>query len=131
MRSKVRAYSHQGHGPRADQQAGYISATSASAPSLAKRSRSIHISDFRQRALTCETQPVHTLGSRFAFCGGEKLRLLSPKAAVPLGLRNPLFVARSGHSSLSRGPLQFLAKVAIGIMPLVAVADLGNARRPS
>jgi hypothetical protein len=30
MRSKVRAYSHQGHGPRADQQAGY------------------NISDFRQ-----------------------------------------------------------------------------------
>jgi hypothetical protein len=34
MRSKVRAYSHQGHGPRADQQAGYISATSASSPPL-------------------------------------------------------------------------------------------------
>ena len=28
MRSKMRAYSHQGHGPRADQQAGYIKATS-------------------------------------------------------------------------------------------------------
>jgi hypothetical protein len=41
MRSKVRAYSHQGHGPRADQQAGYISATSDSTPSLAKGSRSI------------------------------------------------------------------------------------------
>src|SRR6516225_8602602 len=34
MRSKVRAYSHQGHGPRADQQAGYISATSDSTPHL-------------------------------------------------------------------------------------------------
>src|SRR5215510_9824203 len=44
MRSKVRAYSHQGHGPRADQQAGYISATSDS-------------------TLTCERQPVHTLGA--------------------------------------------------------------------
>src|ERR1700746_185541 len=42
MRSKVRAYSHQGHGPRADQQAGYISATSDSTPSLANGSRSIH-----------------------------------------------------------------------------------------
>jgi hypothetical protein len=30
----MRAYSHQGHGPRADQQAGYISATSASTPYL-------------------------------------------------------------------------------------------------
>src|SRR6266702_3071763 len=29
MRPKVRAYTHQGHGPRADQQAGHISATSA------------------------------------------------------------------------------------------------------
>src|SRR5262249_48790509 len=29
MRPKTRAYSHQGHGPRADQEAGYISATSA------------------------------------------------------------------------------------------------------
>src|SRR5215831_16992563 len=43
MRSKVRAYSHQGHGPRADQQAGYISATSDSTPSLANCSRSIHL----------------------------------------------------------------------------------------
>jgi hypothetical protein len=42
MRSKVRAYSHQGHGPRADQQAGYISATSDGTPSVAKSSRSIH-----------------------------------------------------------------------------------------
>src|SRR6201987_4140169 len=43
MRSTVRAYSHQGHGPRADQQAGYISATSDSTTSLAKGSRSIHL----------------------------------------------------------------------------------------
>src|SRR5690242_21560561 len=43
MRSKVRAYSHQGHGPRADQQAGYISATSDGTPSIAKSSRSIHV----------------------------------------------------------------------------------------
>jgi hypothetical protein len=42
MRSKLRAYSHQGHGPRAEQQAGYISATSDSTTSLAKDSRSIH-----------------------------------------------------------------------------------------
>ena len=38
----MRAYSHQGHGPRAEQQAGYISATSDSTPSVAKGSRSIH-----------------------------------------------------------------------------------------
>src|SRR6516162_5912695 len=42
MRSKVRAYSHQGHGPRADRQAGYISATFDTTPSLANGSRSIH-----------------------------------------------------------------------------------------
>src|SRR5690349_7813404 len=34
MRSKVRAYSHQGHGPRADQQAGYISASPLPPPHL-------------------------------------------------------------------------------------------------
>ena len=39
MRSKVRAYSHQGHGPRADQQAGYISTTFDRTPSLANSSR--------------------------------------------------------------------------------------------
>ncbi len=32
----MRAYSHQGHGPRADQKAGYISATSDSTPHLRK-----------------------------------------------------------------------------------------------
>ena len=42
MRSKVRAYSHEGHGPRAEKQAGYISATFDSTPSLANGSRSIH-----------------------------------------------------------------------------------------
>ena len=41
MRSKVRAYSIKATA-RADQQAGYISATSDSTPSLAKGSRSIH-----------------------------------------------------------------------------------------
>src|SRR6516162_1722661 len=34
----------------------YISATSDSTPSLANDTRSIHISDFRQHALTCERQ---------------------------------------------------------------------------
>ena len=57
MRSKVRAYSHQGHGPRADQQAGYISATSDSTPSLANGSRSIHLGRKRMlptgRLCTC------------------------------------------------------------------------------
>src|SRR5215472_8714727 len=48
MRSKVRAYSHHGHGPRADQQAGYISATSDTTTSLAKRSRSIHEGHLRK-----------------------------------------------------------------------------------
>src|SRR5690242_16393993 len=41
MRSRVRAYSHQGHGPRADREAGYISATSDSTSSLANGSPSI------------------------------------------------------------------------------------------
>src|ERR1700739_3907687 len=53
MRSKVRAYSHQGHGPRADQQAGYISATSDTTSSLAKR------------------QPVHTFGSTAVDANAE------------------------------------------------------------
>jgi len=44
MRQQVRAYSHQGHGPRADQ------------------TGRIHISDFRSlmHDTHCETQPVHT-----------------------------------------------------------------------
>ena len=46
MRSKVRAYSHQGHGPRADRQAGYISATSDATPSLANGSRFSNRSSF-------------------------------------------------------------------------------------
>jgi hypothetical protein len=41
MRSKVRAYSHQGHGPRADRQAGYISATSDSTPHLRRAAGSL------------------------------------------------------------------------------------------
>jgi acyl-CoA synthetase (AMP-forming)/AMP-acid ligase II len=49
MRPKARAYSHRGHGPRADQQAGYISATSAACAEL-----------------TCDQQPVHTFGSQAA-----------------------------------------------------------------
>src|SRR5437763_12220593 len=44
MRSKVRAYSHQGHGPR-------------------RSTGRIHISDFRPHHLTCERQPVHTFGA--------------------------------------------------------------------
>src|SRR5215471_1824255 len=51
MRSKVRAYSHQGHGPRAEQQAGYISATSDSTPSVAKSSRSIPSGHNRKPAI--------------------------------------------------------------------------------
>ena len=49
MRSKVRAYSHQGHGPRAEQQAGYISATSDSTPSVAKGSRFSNRSPCQER----------------------------------------------------------------------------------
>ena len=37
----MRAYSHQGHGPRADQQAGYISATSHSTPHLRRAAGSL------------------------------------------------------------------------------------------
>jgi len=48
----VRAYSHQGHGPRADQQAGYISATSDSTTSLANGSRSIHSGQNRKQTIS-------------------------------------------------------------------------------
>ena len=44
----MRAYSHQGHGPRADQQAGYISATTDRTTSLANGSRSIHSGQHRK-----------------------------------------------------------------------------------
>ncbi len=54
IRSKVRAYSHQGHGPRADQPAGYISATSDSTPSLAKGSRSYIRGKLRRPAAKTE-----------------------------------------------------------------------------
>ena len=57
MRPKARAYSHQGHGPRADQ------------------TGRIHISDFRfPRKLTCETQPVHTFGSESGHRGDSPAR---------------------------------------------------------
>ena len=55
MRSKVRAYSHQGHGPRADHQAGYLSATSDSTTSLAKGSRSIHVGHLHPYAASSAT----------------------------------------------------------------------------
>src|ERR1700693_2077193 len=47
MRPKARAYPHRGPRPRADQQAGYISATSDACAEL-----------------TCDQQPVHTFGSQ-------------------------------------------------------------------
>ena len=82
MRPKVRAYSHQGHGPRADLQAGYISATSTPhAQSVAKRSRSIHpYIRVRLRrdepALNVRLQPksCHPAYARFV-----------PGAAIPAG----------------------------------------------
>jgi hypothetical protein len=51
----VRAYSRQGHGPRAEQQAGYISATSDSTPSVAKGSRSIHLGHLHPFAASSAT----------------------------------------------------------------------------
>jgi hypothetical protein len=45
--TKACAYPHQGHGPRADKEAGYISASSAI-----------------PHVLSCEMQPVHTFGSK-------------------------------------------------------------------
>ena len=61
MRSTVRAYSHQGHGPRADQQVEYKSATSDSNASLAKGSR------VSNRGLCVKTAVLHRPpGSRFS-----------------------------------------------------------------
>jgi len=51
--TKACAYPHQGHGPRADKEAGYISASSAI-----------------PHVFSCEMQPVHTLG-HFRRCAGE------------------------------------------------------------
>jgi hypothetical protein len=71
MRSKVRAYSHQGHGPRADQ------------------TGRIHISDFRQHPLTCERQPVHTLGAH-ELPSGLDLRTDRDGSIMTVGGRFPL-----------------------------------------
>ena len=79
MRSKVRAYSHQGHGPHADQQAGYI------------------ISDFRQHALTCEPQPVHTLARSARqpqLLDQPVLQVLLARSTRPLLLYTRLELAR-------------------------------------
>ena len=80
MRSKVRAYSHQGHGPHADQQAGYI------------------ISDFRQHALTCEPQPVHTFGSILA--AGSR-----PSGDYQTAIRAARRMPPDGHLALAPYPL--------------------------
>jgi hypothetical protein len=82
MRSKVRAYSHQGHGPRADQQAGYISATSDSTTSLAKGSRSIHLGHNRPNGSPDRKGCYGSESSRSgasasvisARCGGTRLK---------------------------------------------------------
>src|SRR5215471_1517615 len=102
MRSKVRAYSHQGHGPRADQQAGYISATSDSTASLANGSRSIHVGSVRRpsrgREATGETRRKLPSAS-----GVEGVDL-----QVTLGNRGGV-VARRSASELRRSTLPELA----------------------
>ena len=70
MRSKVRAYPHQGHGPRADQQAGYILATSDSTTSLGNGSRSIHKG---------RLEPVDRGAPNARFCAGFR----TPAATRP------------------------------------------------
>jgi hypothetical protein len=49
MRTKVRAYSHQGHGPRADQTGRIHISDFRFSSSLAKRSRSIHSCHYHSR----------------------------------------------------------------------------------
>src|SRR5215469_1913759 len=88
MRSKVRAYSHQGHGPRADQQAGYISATSDSTPSLANGSRSIHKGRVSRapHGLSAARNCTRDEGGPFEFGDQEPIsshrKLLRAKAVV-------------------------------------------------
>src|SRR4029453_16757306 len=68
MRPKTRAYTHQGHGPRADD------------------TGRIHISDFRysRTKLTCDQQPVHT----FATNVGRRGKLcLRPEADIDVTAR--------------------------------------------
>ena len=93
MRSKVRAYSHQGHGPRADQQAGYISATSDSTTSLANGSRSIH------------------LGQQHALSRSRRDGSIAPSTVIigsaikPSGPQPDLEGAADTHTQLDQPPL--------------------------
>src|SRR4051794_31695630 len=86
MRSTVRAYSHQGHGPRADHQAGYISAT------------------FRPHILTCEQQPVHTF-STIALRITDRLRQWRGKVGrMPGEPSTPQICDRPARRPQSLGP---------------------------
>jgi hypothetical protein len=96
MRSKVRAYSHQGHGPRADQQAGYISATSASTPSLAKCSRSIHW------VRNCHSTPTSPMSaSLIGGLGSSTFRLST--MAVLISLTGSRFSSESAPRPFQHG----------------------------
>src|SRR5215472_4494112 len=99
MRSKVRAYSHQGHGPRAEQQAGYISATSDSTPSVAKGSRSIHLGHF-------DAFPPPRLNGRCpfsqpTFAGASRNGKDAPIAIISTSTH--LWRLRSGDHALALG----------------------------
>src|ERR1700722_11334240 len=110
MRSKVRAYSHQGHGPRADQQAGYISATSDSTPSLAKGSRSIHLGQHRS-TITLATgdplwSPVADIRFQIETLSGDRPKPDRPYSAAAVRL------ARLRSLASRR---RFLRRIAFGV----------------
>ena len=80
---KVRAYSHQGHGPRAEQQAGYISATSDSAPSVAKSSGSIHMGILMAFA-SKRSRRMPTVCDEFLCKLPAVILVVKPQSAMPL-----------------------------------------------
>ena len=73
MRSTACAYSHQGHGPRADQQAGYIKAISENT-----------------HQITCEQQPVHTFALKPDCCNAQSLGSTDDDQAAGLTLHSTL-----------------------------------------
>ena len=90
MRSNVRAHSHQGHGPRADQQAGYIEATSGyHASAVVISSRSIQKSQLadlvaiQHESRQCEFSNQLSLLAAHALAAQVLVRCASTDVSLP------------------------------------------------
>src|SRR5262249_13547176 len=147
MRSKVRAYSHQGHGPRAEQQAGYISATSDSTPSVANGSRSIHRGHEdqfplprlrvryvlaeptfdRTRVNGCNAPTPAIRGTEIERRQGSTLCRPSPAAAPALALKRalPVNIWPRDHRASSRA---FASRRMGSVKPSVNFSYIGASR---